>query len=526
MTLRLLLPLLVAVHLCHAQDPAALLREPPVRAALDAAKSIEAKTIEQQIRICEIPAPPFHENSRGEELKRLFMNAGLRDVRIDKAGNVIGTRPGRSEHPHLVISAHLDTVFPEGTNVKVTRDGTILKGPGIGDDCRGLVASAGHCAVARRGKVQTPGTITFVADVGEEGLGDLRGMKNLFNESMKGEIDKFVSIDGTGFGIVTVGRRQHALSRDFHGTRRSQLRRLRDGQSDSRAGTRDQLRSPISKCPAIPRPPSMSAAIGGGTSINAIAVEAWMEVDMRSSDVASLNALDRKFHAAVRAAADEENRRWHNRGKVSVSIELVGARPAGQTPVNSPIVQTALAVSRALGIEEDLRESSTDSNVPMNLNIPAITIGGGGKGSRQPFLGRKLRHERLLVGHPARSAARDRAGAVSLIRPLRPACYLRKFPTPLWHPRQHTAGCSAVLSARTVARHAAAGRHRHGQQVRLGDHAPCRRYADAFRSAARGQDCFGASHAAWMVEYASSAEVARHSSDHRGRGRVRRICRA
>ena len=106
-----------------------------------------------------------------------------------------------------------------------------------------------------------------------------------------------------------------------------------------------------------------------------------MEVDLRSPDVTSLKALDRKFHAAVRAAADEENRRWNNRGKVSVSVELVGARPAGQTPVNSPIVQTALAVSRALNIEGDLRESSSDSNVPMNLGIPAITIGGGGRGA-------------------------------------------------------------------------------------------------------------------------------------------------
>ncbi len=366
--------------LCRAQDPAALLRDPAVQAALDTAKRIEPRTIEEQIRICEIPAPPFHENGRGEDLQRLFTNLGLQNVQIDQAGNVIGTRPGASEHPHIVISAHLDTVFPEKTNVDVSRDGTVLKGPGIGDDCRGLALLLAIIQSLDDAKVQTPGPITFVADVGEEGLGDLRGMKNLFSASMKGQIDKFVSIDGTGFGIVTVG---------VGSTRYRVTFSAPGGHSYGAFGMANPIHAlgrAISKIadfevPSDPKTTFNVGRIGGGTSVNAIASETWMEVDMRSSDIASLNTLDRKFQGAVRAAVEEENRRWHNRGKVSASIELVGARPAGQTPVNSPIVQTALGVSRALGLEEDLRESSTDANVPMNLNIPAITIGGGGRGA-------------------------------------------------------------------------------------------------------------------------------------------------
>lgn len=378
--MRVVTVLLVAAFVARAQDPAALIREPKIQTALDVAKRNEPNTIERQIRICEIAAPPFHEQTRGVEMRRLFSDSGLQNVYTDKAGNVIGSRPGKSEHPHLVISAHLDTVFPEGTNVRVTREGTVLKGPGIGDDCRGLTILLAIVQALNEAKIQTPGTITFVADVGEEGLGDLRGMKTLFSESMKGEIDKFVSIDGTGSGIVTVGVGSNRYRVTFSGP---------GGHSYGSFGMANPIHAmgrSIAKIadfevPSDPKTTFNVGRVGGGTSVNAIASEAWMEVDLRSPDIRSLNILDAKFHTAVRAAVEEENRRWNNRGKVSVSIEVVGVRPAGETPIDSAIVQTALQVSRALGIQDDLRESSTDANVPMNLNIPAITIGGGGRGS-------------------------------------------------------------------------------------------------------------------------------------------------
>ncbi len=363
-----------------AQDPAVLLKDPSVKAALDAARKNEPQTIEHQIRICEIPAPSFHESQRGLELKQLFLNLGLKDVRIDKAGNVIGKRPGLSARPNLVFSAHLDTVFPEETAVKVSRQGPVLKGPGIGDDCRGLAVMRATIQALDEAKVQTPGTITFVADVGEEGLGDLRGMKTLFSESMAGQIDKFISVDGNGLGIVNIGVGSMRYRVTFKGP---------GGHSYGAFGIANAIQAmgraiaKISdfKVPANPKTTFNVGRVGGGTSVNSIPSEAWMEVDMRSTDPSSLKTLNQEFLGAVQAAVEEENQRWNNRGKVSAAPELVGLRPAGQTPEASPIVVTALAVSRALGIVEGLSEASTDANVPMNMNIPAITIGGGGSGS-------------------------------------------------------------------------------------------------------------------------------------------------
>ncbi len=377
---RLLLLSALTALICLAQDPQKLLHDPAVKAALEAAKSNEPQTIERQIQVCEIAAPPFHETTRGLDLKQRFVDLGLKDVRIDKAGNVIGTRPGVSPRPNLLFSAHLDTVFPEETAVKVSREGHILKGPGIGDDCRGLAVMLATIQALDQAKVQTPGTITFVADVGEEGLGDLRGVKNLFYESMPGQIDKFISVDGNGLSIVNIGVGSMRYRVTFKGP---------GGHSYGAFGMANAIQAmgraiaKISdfKVPTNPKTTFNVGRVGGGTSINAIPSDAWMEVDMRSADVSSLKTLDDEFLAAVQGAVGEENRRWNNRGKVSASPELVGLRPAGQTSEGSPIVQTALAVSRTLGIVEGLREGSTDANVPMNMNIPAITIGGGGSGS-------------------------------------------------------------------------------------------------------------------------------------------------
>jgi acetylornithine deacetylase/succinyl-diaminopimelate desuccinylase-like protein len=370
----------VAAMLALAQTPAEFLKQPAIRAALEAARRNEPTILELQARVCEIPAPPFKEEARGREFERLFKEAGLQEVRIDRAGNVLGVRPGKAARPNLVIAAHLDTVFAEGTNVKVTREGTVLKGPGIGDDCRGLAVLLGIVRALNEGRVETPGTITFVADVGEEGLGDLRGMKQLFHETLKGRIDKFVSIDGTGLGVTHIGVGSNRYKVTFKGP---------GGHSYGAFGMANPIHAmgrAIAKIDAfeVPQQPKTTfnvGRVGGGTSVNAIPFESWMEVDMRSADPAALKALDNKFHAALKEAVDEENRRWSGRGAVSVSAELVGVRPAGQTPRDSAIVQSAVAVSRTLDIQESLHEGSTDSNVPMNLGIPAITISGGGAGS-------------------------------------------------------------------------------------------------------------------------------------------------
>jgi acetylornithine deacetylase/succinyl-diaminopimelate desuccinylase-like protein len=376
-TITLILALSAA---CAAQDGARLMQDAAVKDALNAAKRNEPHFIEEQIRICEIPAPPFHEDVRAKELERLFKQMGLQDVRIDKAGNVIGVRPGAAAHPNLLFQAHLDTVFPEGTNVKVTRDGDVLKGPGIGDDCRGLAMMLGVIKALDEGKVSTPGTITFAADTGEEGLGDLRGTKNLFHDSLQGQIDKFISVDGTGLSIVNVGVGSYRYRATFKGP---------GGHSFGAFGMANPIQAmgrAIAKIDnfEVPKSPKTTfnvGRVGGGTSVNAIPFECWMEVDMRSADKDALETVNTKYKAAVKEAVEEENRRSSGRGPVTVSNEVVGVRPAGSTPPDSAIVLTALAVTRLFSADGTLREGSTDSNVPMNLGIPAVTIGAGGSGS-------------------------------------------------------------------------------------------------------------------------------------------------
>jgi acetylornithine deacetylase/succinyl-diaminopimelate desuccinylase-like protein len=364
-----------------AQATAAqVLAKPDVQAAMRTIKSSEDHFISEQIRLCEIPAPPFKESTRAGEMAKLFKAAGLANVRIDKAGNVLGDRPGSEPHPHLVVAAHLDTVFPEGTDVHVKRDGNLLKGPGIGDDCRGLAAMLAVIHAMNDAKLKTRGSLTFVADVGEEGLGDLRGMKELFGTTMKGQIDDFISIEpGGASGITNAGVGSYRYKVTVTGP---------GGHSYGAFG----LANPIQaigrmmahiddiQVPTQPKTTFNTGVVGGGTSVNSIPFAAWFDFDERSPDPKSLDAVDAKFKAAVQQGLDEENARWHDKGKLSVKMESLGIRPAGHTDDNAPLVMTAAASIRALGFgEPGFGASSTDSNVAMNLGIPAVTIGGGGK---------------------------------------------------------------------------------------------------------------------------------------------------
>jgi acetylornithine deacetylase/succinyl-diaminopimelate desuccinylase-like protein len=361
-------------------DPAVLINEPTIKAALDAAKRNEPWTLEEQIRINEIPAPPFKEEVRAREMERLFKELGLKDVRIDKEGNVIGVRPGEKPTPNVVISAHLDTVFPEGTDVTVKREGNILRAPGIVDDTRGLAALLNIIRSLDEGKVRTAGTITFVGTVGEEGLGDLRGVKALFRDTLKDQIDFFISIDGTSINRITsagVGSYRYRVT--FKGT---------GGHSYGAFGLANPIHALGRAIDGIaeiqvPRQPKTTfnvGRIGGGTSVNSIAFEAWMEVDMRSETMVALEAVKEQFMTSVNSAVEAENKRWGGRGNLSVELELVGLRPAGETSQQSPIIKATNAAVVALGLQPIHSAGSTDSNVPMNLGVPAVTIGGGGSG--------------------------------------------------------------------------------------------------------------------------------------------------
>jgi tripeptide aminopeptidase len=292
---------------------------------------------------------------------------------------VIGDRPGLAARPNVVLAAHLDTVFPEGTDVTVKREGNVLRAPGISDDGRGLAVLLGVVRALEAGHVQTKSSLTFVADVGEEGLSDLRGMRELFGVTLKGQVDAFVSIDGTDHGITAVGVGSHRYRVTFKGP---------GGHSFGAFGLVNPIHAlgrAVAKIadlqvPSQPKVTFNVGRIGGGTSVNSIAAEAWFEMDMRSSDAAALGSIDASFQKAVDEAVREENERWNN-GRLSVTKQLVGERPAGRTAAESAIVQTAVAVNAALGLAASLGEGSTDANIPMSLGIPAITVGGGGKGT-------------------------------------------------------------------------------------------------------------------------------------------------
>jgi tripeptide aminopeptidase len=356
-----------------------LASEPAIRSALDFIRVNEPEVLNEQTRLCEIAAPPFAERLRAEAYRAAFERLGLKNVRIDAVGNVIGERPGRAAGPRVVISAHLDTVFPEGTNVKTTRSGSTIAGPGISDDCRGLAVVLGVIRALNETRIETAGSVTFVGTVGEEGLGDLRGVKHLVGTELQGRIDRFVSIDGVGLSIthVGVGSRRYRIA--FKGP---------GGHSFGDFGIANPVHAlgrAIARIATleVPRDPKTTFSvgrIGGGTSVNSIAAEAWMEIDMRSADRASLTDVDRRVMEALDQALAEENGRWGNKGRLTLEKKLVGDRPPGSTARSAPIVRTALDVSRSLGLDSPLEEGSTDANFPMSLGIQAITIDGGGSG--------------------------------------------------------------------------------------------------------------------------------------------------
>lgn len=354
--------------------------QPKVQRALDHLKASEDQTINDQIQACEIPAPPFKEAQRAAWLQQRFTELGLKNVRLDGIGNVIGERPGSAAGPVLILAAHLDTVFPEGTEVRVKRNGSLLSAPGIGDDSRGLGVILAVARALNEAQIETAGTIVFVANVGEEGLGDLRGVRHLFNGEFKGRATHFISVDGTGLSItnVAVGVVRYRVT--MHGP---------GGHSYGAFGLPSPIHAlgrAIEKIARfqVPRSPKTTFNVGtieGGTSVNSIAHTAVMEVDLRSESAAELSKLEAAFKAAVQTALDEENQRGTGDKRLSVEFKIVSQRPAGIQPEASPIVQVARAADRALGITTRLNSSSTDANIPISLGIPAITIDGGGKGA-------------------------------------------------------------------------------------------------------------------------------------------------
>lgn len=356
-------------------------KHPTVAAAFNTLQSDNAWTLDQQASICQIPAPPFKEQARAAEYAKRFRDLGVQNVRIDKEGNVIGEIRGTRPGPTLLLAGHLDTVFPEGTDVRVKRDGTKLTAPGIGDDCRGLAVVLSVARQVISQKIPFAGRLLVVGNVGEEGPGNLRGMRAIFGGPMRDSIDMFISVDGTGFGITNGGVGSNRYRVHYKGP---------GGHSYGAFGMPNPMHAmgrAIAKIADLeastnPKVTFNVGIVSGGTSVNSIPFEAIMEVDLRSETAAALAEIDGRLQKALREAVTEEKARWpQSKAPLSLVIDTIGLRPAGSTPDSALIVRTSLAAARTMSIYTPLTISSTDANVPMNLKIPAVTLDGGGRGT-------------------------------------------------------------------------------------------------------------------------------------------------
>ncbi|MCA3721740.1 M20/M25/M40 family metallo-hydrolase [Phenylobacterium sp.] len=377
-------------------QPAVASPEAEVRKILDdprfaeARKSLaagHARTVADIIRLTEIPAPPFGETRRAEAFRADFEAHGLKDVRVDAEGNVTGVRPGRRTNgkgPFVAVAAHLDTVFPAGTDVTVRREGWRLAAPGIGDNARSLATLLAWIRALDAAGLDAESDILFVGTVGEEGAGDLRGVRRLFKDGpYAGRIEAFISVDGSDpNGVVTggVGSRRYRV--DFNGPGGHSFGAfgiVNPMTAMAGAVTRLYAVSP----PASPRTTYSASVTGGGTSVNAIPNSVFLEVDMRSEDPRALADLDRTFQALVKEAVVAENAsRSTAYGAVTAELRVIGDRPAGRTPSDSRLVRTTRSALSILGFDPAEESSSTDANLPMSLGIPAVTIGAGGRGGR------------------------------------------------------------------------------------------------------------------------------------------------
>ncbi len=335
---------------------------------------------EQQSRLTEIPAPPFQEAQRAAAVKLLLASSGL-EVQIDKTGNVIGELRGTNEKEMVVLSAHLDTVFPPSTEIKVRHDRDRLLAPGISDNGTGLAALIAIARACQESHIKPRRTILFVADVGEEGEGNLRGMRALI-EAYKPKLKAVIVLDGSGTDHVTTkalaSRRLEATINGPGGHSWSDF----GMPNPINALVRASVRFINTKVPAAPRTTFNIGQIEGGTSINSIPYEAKLKVDIRSESEDELTKLESALRECIAAGVRDEmeSSRERSKGKLEWKVELLGSRPGGELPVNSPLLAALRSADEFVGNQSRVERSSTDANVPLAHGIDAISIGAGGTG--------------------------------------------------------------------------------------------------------------------------------------------------
>jgi acetylornithine deacetylase/succinyl-diaminopimelate desuccinylase-like protein len=348
--------------------------------------SIDAWVLERQVELAAIPAPPFQESARGNRVAELMEEIGLHDVKTDEVGNVSGRLPSRASQPAdgpLILSAHLDTVFPPETEIAIKTDGTRILAPGICDDARGLAALLAAARVFSTLRLPHSREVLFVATVGEEGPGNLRGVRHLLQAGQAASgAAGFISLDGVGMDRV--------INRGVGSTRLRLTLEGPGGHSWMDFGLPNPIHtlgSVVFRAASIPLPdhPRTSLTVarwGGGTSINSIPERAWIEVDLRSEGAEELEALEGELRkVCAEELGDTADSKSRGDG-LNLQIEEIGRRPAGATDSSHPLVQAAVEATRKLGQDPKLIASSTDANLPMSLGIPAITLGAGGRGGK------------------------------------------------------------------------------------------------------------------------------------------------
>jgi tripeptide aminopeptidase len=359
-----------------------LLERPEMQAAFTSIEELDSQSMGLLIELTEIPAPPFMEAERARRYAEMMRAAGADSVYIDSVGNVIGLRRGTGDGRTVAMAGHMDTVFPEGTDVTVKFKGDTMYAPGIGDDTRALVLILTILRAMNETGLRTESDLLFIGTVGEEGLGDLRGVKHLFRDSGPG-IDSWIAVDGGSIGgIVRQGLGSHRYRVTFNGPGGHSWGAFGLGNPAHAMGRAIKLfdEAAAEYVAEGPRTSYNVGRIGGGTSINSIPYSVWMEVDMRSESPERLGGVDAIFQSAIHQALNEENADRRSGDALTVEVDMIGDRPSGVTPDDTPLLQRASASARYFGSEPRWGVSSTDSNIPISLGIPGITIGRGGAG--------------------------------------------------------------------------------------------------------------------------------------------------
>jgi acetylornithine deacetylase/succinyl-diaminopimelate desuccinylase-like protein len=360
----------------------ALLSLERVRAARAFIERSDEATLGRQAALSAIPAPTGAEGARGARVAEMLNEAGLTDVQVDEVGNVRGWyRPG-FRNGSVVISAHLDTVFGPELDVSVARHGPRLEGPGIADNARGLAALVTIGEALVRARVETRRPVLFAATVGEEGSGDLRGVRHLLDPSDRPAVrpSAFIALDGAGIERIVhraLGARRYRIT--YHGPGGHSWAAFGVANPANAVGRAVALVADL-PTPYSPRSSCAVVRIGGGTGLNSIPQEAWFDLDLRSEEPRALEKLDTAVQAILTQSLDEENRhRVPGTAPLSIEVRRVGDRPSGLTPRTHPLVQTAVAATRAVGHEHQLACASTDANIPIALGVPAVALGAGGR---------------------------------------------------------------------------------------------------------------------------------------------------